>query len=138
MNGLLLLYTRLVECHKDLLKAQADGTCTRDEAIGLVCSLASMCDIAVEMSEKKRTCPGRYWRQHKDTRDSIDAFNKNDRKRQKVTVDADCNGGELQFDKGYIGPPHEALGNEEKSRLLCNACGAALARDKKREFIKST
>ncbi len=131
------LYSQLVQSYIELLKAQTDTSFSKDDAVACVALLGSMCDIALETAERKRTCPGRYWRSHKASKDAIEAYNTNDRKRQKVDLEATCgnDGSQLAFDKGYVGPEREP-DDEGKSRLLCNACGNAYSRDKKRGFVK--
>jgi hypothetical protein len=127
------LCQELVKHHGRLQEMlREEETITRDDALALANLLAPMCDTALLLCQKGRTCPGRYWRVFEETQRAITAFNETSRKRQKISIETSCCGTarELTFEKSAIGPDCPG-GN----RFLCDSCASAYQRDKQKGFV---
>lgn len=101
----------------------------------LIClNLASaMTYPLVSQLQRKRTCAGRYWRKDLVIAEKIRAFNNQAKRKKRIIEEGTCcnEGNMLSFERNHLGPPRP----DHQSRNICDACGSALARDKRRGFV---
>jgi hypothetical protein len=102
---------------------------TYEESVALCHVATRVVQAALEKREEARPCAGTYWRLTAAVHSAITAYNTQERKRQKVSLDGTCpiEQSKRKFSKNYKGPA-PSHGN------LCDACGATFARDVKKKF----
>lgn len=106
---------------------------TYEEAVALCHAAATLAQAALDVREAARPCAGTYWRARPEVQAAIEAYNgSGQRKRQRVQLTVACpvQQGARKFYKNYKGPLPPA-----GMRDLCDACGASLARDVKKQFV---
>jgi hypothetical protein len=125
---------QLRQCHL-FIAAHCNHNLSHHDALICLNIVTAMTDPLVDHLQRKRTCAGRYWRKDLVIAEKIRAFNNQAKKKKRVIEEGTCCGTDarLSFERNHLGPPRP----DHLSRNICDACGSALARDKKRGFVAS-